>query len=52
MCCGNFIDAMKLEGVQDAAGNRDNQQVALGSASGAIYILHNFTVGVNYIKLH
>lgn len=44
MCCGNFIDTVKLEGVQEASGSKDNQQVALGSASGAIYILHNFTV--------
>ena len=45
MCSGSFIDAIKLEGVQDIAGSKDGQQVALGSASGAIYILHNFTVG-------
>lgn len=44
MCSGNFIDTVKLEGVQDGTGNKDHQQVALGSASGAIYILHNFTV--------
>ena len=45
MCSGSFIDAIKLEGVQDIVGSKDGQQVALGSASGAIYILHNFTVG-------
>ena len=47
MCSGNFIEAVKLEGVQDIAGSKDSQQVALGSASGAIYILHNFTVSEN-----
>lgn len=47
MCSGIFIDVSKLDVGPDALPTKDVTQVALGCASGAIHILHNFTVSTN-----
>ncbi|KAL5008830.1 hypothetical protein ScPMuIL_014411 [Solemya velum] len=46
MCCGRFVPANKLDDSAHTNGNssQDDTQVALGSYSGAIYILHNFSI--------
>lgn len=46
MCSGQFIDADKLDVGVEASAVKSQSQVALGCMNGAIYILHNFTVGI------
>ncbi|KAL3874778.1 hypothetical protein ACJMK2_037747 [Sinanodonta woodiana] len=48
MCSGHFVDSEKISDgsvkVEGGGNSKDHTQVALGSATGAIYILHNFMV--------
>ncbi|XP_052768828.1 uncharacterized protein LOC128209049 [Mya arenaria] len=44
MCSGAFIDAERLDTGGETTQTKNTTQVALGCASGAVYIMHNFTI--------
>ncbi|KAK3592558.1 hypothetical protein CHS0354_005620, partial [Potamilus streckersoni] len=48
MCSGHFVDSEKISDgsvkIEGGGSSKNDTQVALGSATGAIYILHNFMV--------
>ncbi|KAK0052301.1 hypothetical protein Bpfe_018384 [Biomphalaria pfeifferi] len=44
MCQGRFIPSNKLSLASSPTLSTDGEQVALGSSSGSVYILHNFNI--------